>query len=70
MRKARYVACGHTTNTPVSLTYSSVISRESVRIVFLLAYLLDLKVLVADIANVCIHAPCREHIWYEAGPEF
>ena len=38
-RKARYVAGGHTTETPASLTYSSVVARDSVRIAFLLAAL-------------------------------
>ena len=31
-RKARFIAVGHTTETPTSLTYSSVVSRDSVRI--------------------------------------
>jgi hypothetical protein len=38
-RKARYVAGGHTTETLASLTYSSVVARDSVRIAFLLAAL-------------------------------
>ena len=36
-RKARYMVSSHTTNTPASITQSSVVSWESVRIVFLLA---------------------------------
>jgi hypothetical protein len=31
-RNARFVAGGHTTYTPYSMTYASVVSRESVRI--------------------------------------
>ena len=34
-RKARCAADGHNINTPASSTYSSVVSRESVRIAFL-----------------------------------
>ena len=68
--KARYVAGGHTTDTPASITYSSVVSRESVGFTFLLASLLDLKVLAADIGNVYIKAPCHGRMWCEAGPEF
>jgi len=34
-RKARYVAGGHMTDPPASITYSSVVSRDSVRIAFL-----------------------------------
>ena len=37
-RKARLVADDHTTAPPLLVTYSSVVSRESVRIEFLLAY--------------------------------
>lgn len=44
-RKARLVAGGHMTEIPASLTYSSVVSRDSVRIAFLIAALNDLEVL-------------------------
>ena len=43
-RKARYVAGGHMTEAPVALCYSSVVSRDSVRIAFLVAALNDLDV--------------------------
>jgi hypothetical protein len=69
-RKARYVAGGHVTEPPASITYSSVVSRESVRIALLIAALNDLEVLVGDIQNAYLHAPCREKIWCRAGPEF
>ena len=38
-RKARFVANGSKTDVPKSLTYSSVVSRRSVQIAFLLANL-------------------------------
>jgi hypothetical protein len=38
-RKARLVAGGHTTKPPESLTYASVVSRDSVRLAFLIAKL-------------------------------
>ena len=38
-RKARFVAGGHMTEAPASLTYSSVVSRDSVRIAFLVGAL-------------------------------
>jgi hypothetical protein len=69
-RKARFVAGGHTTNKPESLTYSSVVSRESVRIAFLLAALNGLEVCTADVGNAYLNATCRERIWTLAGPEF
>jgi len=48
-RKARYVAGGHMTAPPASITYASVVSRESVRIAFVLAALNGLEIEVADI---------------------
>jgi len=69
-RKARLVAGGHTTETPASSTYSSVVSRESVRVAFLLASLNDLDVFAADVGNAYLNAPCREKIWTKAGKEF
>ena len=69
-RKARMVAGGHVTDTPAALTYSSVVSRDSVRIAFTIAALNDLKVLSCDIQNAYLTAKCREKIWTRAGPEF
>jgi hypothetical protein len=69
-RKARFVAGGHTTETHASLTYSSVVSRDSVRIAFLTAALNDVNVMTCDIGNAYLNAPCRERIWFVAGPEF
>ena len=68
-RKARYVAGGHTTEAPSSLTYSSVVSRDSVKIAFLIAALNGLDVSACDIGNAYLNAPCREKIWFEAGVE-
>lgn len=69
-RKARLVAGGHTTETPSSLTYSSVVSRDSVRLAFLIAALNDLDIMCADVGNAYLNAPCREKIWTVAGIEF
>jgi hypothetical protein len=69
-RKARFVAGGHMTPPPSSMTYSTVVTRESVRIAFLLATLNGLEVQAADISNAYLNAPCREKIWIVAGPEF
>ena len=69
-RKARFVAGGHLTDPPASMTYSSVVSRETVRIALLLAALNDLDVCAADIGNAYLNAPCKEKIWIVAGPEF
>ena len=69
-RKARLVGGGHTTETPSSLTYSSVVSRDSVRILLTVAALNDLDVLACDIQNAYLTAKCREKIYTVAGPEF
>jgi hypothetical protein len=50
-RKARFVAGGHRTDPPSTLTYSSVVSRDSVRIAFLIAALNELDILAADIMH-------------------
>jgi hypothetical protein len=68
-RKARFVASGHMTQPASSITYSSVVSRDSVRIAFLLATLNGLKILACDIGNAYLNAPCREKIWFRAGRE-
>jgi hypothetical protein len=69
-RKARQVAGGHKTEAPASITYSSVVSRDSVRIALTIAALNGLEVLACDIQNAYLTAPCREKIWTIAGPEF
>lgn len=69
-RKARLVADGHKTKPPKSVTYSSVVSRDSVRICLLLAALNDLEVQAADIENAYLTADCREKCWTMGGKEF
>ena len=58
-RKACIVAGGHITEAPESLTYSSVVSRESVRIALTIAAWNGLKVLACDIHNAFLTANCR-----------
>ena len=69
-RKARFVGDGHKTETPSSVTYSSVVSRDSVRIILMIAALNDLDIQGADIENAYLTAPCREKVWMRAGIEF
>ena len=69
-RKARLVAGGHMTEAPATITYSSVVSRDSVRIAMTIAALNGLRVMSCDIQNACLTADCRERIWTYAGPEF
>ena len=67
--KARFVAGGHTTNTPGSISYSSVVSRDSVRLAFLIVGLNNLDVLAGDVTNTYLNALCCEKIWFEGGVE-
>jgi hypothetical protein len=69
-RKARLVAGGHTTEAPATITYASVVSRETVRIALMLAALNDLQVKAGDILNAYITAPVKEKVWTILGPEF
>jgi hypothetical protein len=65
-RKARLVAGGHLTDPPTTLTYSSVVSREIVRLAFLIASLNDLNILVADIGNAYINSMTKEKVYTTA----
>lgn len=69
-RKARYVAGGHLTEVPDSMTYASVVSRDSVRILFTLAALNNLEVQMCDIGNAYLNATTREKVYITAGPEW
>jgi hypothetical protein len=69
-RKARFVAGGHWTDVSSHLTYSSVVTRDSVRIAFLIAALNELDILAADVGNAYLQAPAREKVHTTAGPEF
>jgi hypothetical protein len=69
-RKARFVADGHKVETPPTISYSSVVSRDSVRICLLLAALNGIKVMCVDIQNAYLTAPNREKVYIKAGPEF
>ena len=67
-RKARMVGGGHMTTSPASITYSSVVSRYSVRIALTIEALNDLDILACDFQNAYIMAVCRENIWTRVGP--
>jgi hypothetical protein len=67
--KARFVAGGHMTKAPSSMTYVSVVPRGSIRLAFLIAELNDLEIMFCDLENVYLNAPCRETIWFEGRTE-
>ena len=68
--KARFVAGGHLTDPPKESVYSSIVSRENVRLFFLIAALNDLDVLASDVQNVYLNAGTKEQNWFVAGLEF
>ena len=57
-QKPRFVNHGSKTEAPFSLTYSSVVSRESVQLELLVAVLNDLDVMTCDIGNAYLNATC------------
>jgi hypothetical protein len=68
IRKARFVAGGHITDPPKDMTYSSVVSRDSVRIAFLIAALNELDIMAADIQKAYLNADTKETTYFLAGP--
>ena len=69
-RKARFVAKGCCLDTTGVATYASVVSRESVRIAFMLAALNGLDVMAADCEGAYLNAPPGEAAYTQCGPEF
>ena len=61
--KAQFVAGGHMTKAPATITYVSVVSHESVRIALTLTALNGLEVKTTDIENAYLTAPVNEKIW-------
>ena len=73
-RKAWLVAIGSVTEATKEDTFASVVSRDTVRLFFLLAALNDLDVLSCDIQNAYLAAPNKEKVWTkfsdQLGPEY
>jgi hypothetical protein len=49
------------------VTYSSVVSDDSVQLAFLIAGLNNLDILAGDVTYSYLNASCREKIWFEGG---
>ena len=69
-RKARYVAGGHLTDPPTHMTYSTVVSRDSVRICLTIAALNGLDISACDIGNAYLNAETQEKVYFIAGSEW
>ena len=68
-RKTIYVGCGHPTQVPASMSYSIVVSRNSVIIILLIAALNDLDIKMCCVGNAYLNAETRERLWLKAGYE-
>ena len=69
-QKARLVTGGHQTDLPKESVYSSVISKDSVRIILTIVALNNLEILAADVQNAYLNAPTKEKVYMMAGLEF
>ena len=61
---------GDLTAPPTMLAYLSVVSRESVRIAFLVVALSNLDITMFDIGNAYLNVPTTEKLYTYAGAEF
>jgi hypothetical protein len=68
--RARLVAGGHLTDTPIDSVYSSVVSLRGVRILAFLSELNDLKLWATDISSAYLCSLTTEKVYIIAGPEF
>jgi Reverse transcriptase (RNA-dependent DNA polymerase) len=68
--KARLVAGGHRTLTPIDSVYSGVVSLAGIRLVTFLAELNDLELWGTDVGNAYLESYTKEKVAFIAGPEF
>ena len=63
-RKARLVPGEHThKDVSTHSSYTSIVSIDSIRIIFLLDTLNDLDILTGDIGNTYLNVPCKEKVY-------
>ena len=60
-QKARLVAGEHMTDTPATMTYTRVVSRETVCLALVVSELTDLEVKCRDVMNAYITAPIKKN---------
>lgn len=68
--KARLVAGGHLTDTPIESTYSSVCSLKGVRMTTFASVLNELIIFSTDVGNAYLESYTKEKVYFIAGPEF
>ncbi len=64
------MAVCHRTEAPATITYASVVSRETMHLALTFVPLNDLEVKVGNVLNTYITAPVKEKVWTILGPEF
>ena len=69
-RKARLVEGRNKTAPPSSINYSSVVTRETVILAFIIAGMKDLDTCACNIVNAYLNATCRGKPRNKAGSEF
>ena len=68
--KARLVAGGHLTDTPLSSVYAGVVSLRGLRMCIFLAELNGMEAYATDIGNAYLEATTQEKVCINAGSEF
>lgn len=68
--KARLVAGGHLTETPIDSVYSSVVSLRGTRLLTFVAELNGMETWCTDIGNAYLESYTKEKVYIIAGPEF
>jgi len=68
--KARLVAGGHLTETPIDSVCSSVVSLRGVRLLAFIGELNGLKIWSTDVGNAYLETHAKEKVHIIAGPEF
>ena len=69
-QQARLGAGGHMTNAPATITYTSIVSRDTVRIALMIVAFNELEVRLGNILNAYIQAPVIKKVRTTFGPEF
>ena len=68
--KTRYVTEENISNPPLSMTYSSVVSCDSVLLALLISAFNYLNILAGDIQNAYLNNPTKEKLFFYAGDEW
>ena len=58
------------TKAPATIAYTSIVSRETVRIALMIVTFNDLEVKLGVILNTYVQVPVTEKVWTTLGPEF